>query len=133
MTEPEKPHELTAEEKAQQESFKLVFEVYKHITTLSSGTIIILATFLEKVLKAPKIAYSNSLSIGCLLFLILSIIFSLSVMAQIAGAQQLFNPIGKREKAVISILCWLSPLTFILGITCLAMLTLLSLSSQENQ
>jgi len=35
------------------ESHKLVYDIFKHITTLASGTIIVLATFIEKVFKTP--------------------------------------------------------------------------------
>ena len=122
--------ELNAEQKAQQESFKLLFEVYKHITTLSSGTIIILTTFLEKLFRTPKAVHLVPISMSCFL---LSIIFSLSTMAQLAIAQQIFRPPSKFDKLARLILYWLSPLTFILGIVFLAILTILNLRGQGNQ
>jgi hypothetical protein len=124
MSENEKPRELTAEQKAQQESFKLLFDVYKHITTLSSGTILILVTFLEKLFKNPKAVQLIPLSISCYL---LSIIFSLLIMAHLAAAQQVFRQFKRSDKVARLILYWLAPLTFVLGTISLAVMTVFNL------
>jgi hypothetical protein len=124
MSENEKARELTAEQKSQQESFKLLFEVYKHITTLSSGTILILTTFLEKLFKNPKAAQLVPFSISCFL---LSIIFSLLIMAHLAAAQQVFRQVKRSDQAARLILYWLAPLTFVLGTIGLGVMTIFNL------
>ena len=43
---------LTEEQKvARREGQKLLYDAFKHLTTLSTGSILILATFLEKIFK----------------------------------------------------------------------------------
>ena len=45
----EKVSDLTTEQKARQEGQKLLYDTCKHLTTLNTGSILILATFLEKL------------------------------------------------------------------------------------
>lgn len=40
--------------KAYQEGQKLIYDVFKHITTLSTGAVLILVALLEKFFKAPE-------------------------------------------------------------------------------
>jgi hypothetical protein len=84
MTIHEPTQELTKEEKASREALKLQFEVYKHITTLSSGSVLIICTFLEKFFKSPKWIPLMMLSLG---FFFLSIILSIYAMNDLARKQ----------------------------------------------
>jgi hypothetical protein len=67
----EKTVELTAEEKAEKEAIKMLFEVYKHLTTLSSGSIVIICTFLEKFFKTPKSLHFVTSALVCFLLSII--------------------------------------------------------------
>ena len=50
------------------EAFKQVFELMKHVTTLSSGSILILVTFMEKILKGqgPSSSVGVAFSMFCI-------------------------------------------------------------------
>jgi len=41
-------------EKADQEGEKLYFDSMKHLTTLSTGSVLLLVTFLEKLFSSPR-------------------------------------------------------------------------------
>jgi hypothetical protein len=72
------PTEYTAQQKAGEEGSKLYFEMYKHLTTLSTGSILLLVTFLEKIFANPK---WKILIVAALSFFLLSILASLMLMA----------------------------------------------------
>jgi hypothetical protein len=46
--------------------FKSIYEHLKHVATLTTGSILLLSTFLEKVFKQPAYAWLVGLSIGAL-------------------------------------------------------------------
>ncbi|HKR61447.1 MAG TPA: hypothetical protein VJS64_17300 [Pyrinomonadaceae bacterium] len=46
--------DLTPDQKTRQEGQKLLYDAFKHLTTLSTGSILILATFLEKFFREPE-------------------------------------------------------------------------------
>jgi len=125
MTEPAKATELTAEQKARQESLKLLFEVYKHTSTLSTGSIVLSATFLEKLFKSPKEVNLVTISLVCLLA---SVIASWIMMAHLAVEQQLDRTPTRLERAGRRILYAVSPLSFMAGIVCLAAFTVINLT-----
>jgi hypothetical protein len=129
MAESEKPKDLTAEQKAQHESNKLLFDVYKHITTLSSGSIVLLTAFLEKLFKSPKEAELVVLSLACLF---ISMVTSLPIMAHVAVEQQLNRNSGRLEKHSRRLFYWLSPMLFILGILCLTLFCIINLKYQAK-
>ena len=120
----ESSQELTDEKKAQQESFKLLFEVYKHITTLSSGTIVILTTFLDKIFKYPKLTHLIAISIACFL---LSLITSLPVMVDLAEEQQISRKSKRFNSNYRRFIYSLSPTTFVFGTLCLTMFAIINL------
>src|SRR5262245_33583424 len=93
----EKALELTAQEKAEREAIKLLFEVYKHLTTLSSGSIVIICTFLEKFFKKPE---TLPVIIGSLLCFLLSILWSIYVMSRLA-MQQKIGYVNSRRISVV--------------------------------
>ena len=110
--------DLTAEQKARQESLKLLFEVYKHITALSTGAIVILATFLEKLFKSPQEVYLVTISVT---FFLVAVVSSLIMMAHLAVEQQLNRKINTLDKIARKVLYVMSPVFFCLGIFCLAL------------
>lgn len=53
---------------------KVAFDYFKHLSTLSTGSILILIAFLEKVFSCPRVEFLALISIGCFaLCLVLSL------------------------------------------------------------
>lgn len=86
MASVEPSNDLTKEEKAEREALKLQFDVYKHITTLSSGSIVLTCTFIEKFFKTPRFL---ALMIVSLVSFFLSIILSIYAMNDLARKQNI--------------------------------------------
>ena len=55
------------------ERYKLIFDYLKHLTTLSTGSIVIMATFLDKLLKAPEWPF---LAIVSIIGFLIAVVFS---------------------------------------------------------
>jgi hypothetical protein len=70
------------QDKARTEGAKLMFDAIKHLTTLSTGSILFLVALLEKVFKTPH--WRALVAISFSLF-ILSILTSMRVMVFMAG------------------------------------------------
>ncbi len=56
----------------------MLYDLFKHITTLSTGILLILITFLEKLFQTPTAKYLVGISFVCFT---ITIIFSLITMA----------------------------------------------------
>jgi hypothetical protein len=88
---------------AHEESWKLQYDIYKHLTTLSTGSILLLITFLEKLFSRPLWKWLVPVALCCLFA---SIFFSFVVMNILAsyvremGADQRFV---KRNLVIIFI------------------------------
>jgi hypothetical protein len=95
----EKTVELTAEEKAEKEAIKMHFEVYKHLTTLGSGSmvLVIVCTFLEKFFKTPISLHFVTSALVCFP---LSIIGSIYVMSHLAMEQKI-NHVSSKTADIV--------------------------------
>ncbi len=71
------PTDYSINQKANEESWKLRYDTYKHLTTLSTGSILLLATFLEKLFVRP-VWKGLVIAAFCLFFL--SILLSFFLM-----------------------------------------------------
>jgi hypothetical protein len=97
------------------EAFKLIFELLKHLTTLSSGSILILITFIEKILHGPiankfiKIAFSG------FCFSILAALIAMFILAFKHDEE-----FTDSEKNFFAVTVVLSIATFFAGISSLA-------------
>jgi hypothetical protein len=60
------PIQLTPRQQARQEGQKLLYDSLKHLTTLSTGSVILLATLLEKFFKTPRYSDLVSFAFGLL-------------------------------------------------------------------
>ena len=49
----DKSTSYSVQQTAHEESWKLQYDIYKHLTTLSTGSILLLITFLEKLFARP--------------------------------------------------------------------------------
>lgn len=75
-------NEYSKQEKANEESLKLGYDLFKHITTLSTGTLLILITFLEKLFQNPTWKVLVSISfVSLTLVIMLSTILMFMVTA----------------------------------------------------
>lgn len=94
------------------ERLKLFFDLLKHSTTLSTGSIVLMITFIHKVFKEPN--YKELFVLGMVAFLI-SIISSLFSMFLVSGRITNQDLIGK-EGLFILIAVFISAGAFVLGI-----------------
>jgi len=98
-------------------------EYIKHFTTLSTGSILLLATFLEKLFANPKWKFLAAISFGG---------FIISVVASVVAYTYLLDEYPETEEksedplgVVVSLLfTWLG---FLLGITSLTILSIRNL------
>jgi hypothetical protein len=65
------------------ESLKHDYDTYKHLTTLSTGAIVILSTFLEKVIEHPEWKRAVVVSIVCFF---ISVGFSVASMFRLSAS-----------------------------------------------
>lgn len=120
---PAEPKQPTLTVERRIDAFKQFYDFFKHITTINTGTIVILATFLNRTtlaldLKAPLVQ--------CFALLVASLVFSLGAMGTIAF---LLPYVGSRItksiyalSTVFAVCLVLSILTFLLGIVSLVVI-----------
>jgi hypothetical protein len=113
---------LTVRDNALQEGSKLYYDTFKHLTTLSTGSILLLATFLTDVFDAPE--WTNLIGWVFASF-ILSIVSSVIVMTSLS-----YVVISEKLPAGAAILFGLNFLTAALGF--LSGVILLSLFALKN-
>jgi hypothetical protein len=75
------PTNYTVRQKAREEGTKLRYDAMKHLTTLSTGSILILVAFLEKLFTSPK---WKALIATAFISFVLTIIASYMAMLQFA-------------------------------------------------
>jgi hypothetical protein len=88
--------ETTYDKVGKIEQFKLWVDYYKHLTTLSTGSIVLMATFMEKLFSQPR--WKASVIIALLGFLF-SILGSVLVMSILVVASRTFAHGGDMEDA----------------------------------
>ena len=94
------------------------FDALKHVTTLSTGTIVILATFLEKVFTASQWKW---LAGACFILLALSVVTSVAMMFwHTLSAEEDLGTLTRDGFRAYFALAMLSAWSFGLGIVCLA-------------
>ena len=111
----DKSSSYSIQQKAHEESWKLQYDIYKHLTTLSTGSILLLITFLDKLFAQPV---WKGLVIVALCSLFASILLSFVVMNLMASQvreMEVDQRFVKRNLAVIII----ALSTFSLGIVSL--------------
>jgi hypothetical protein len=109
--EPEDRNEYSVQEKANEEGNKLFYDTFKHLTTLSTGSILILVALLEKLFTNPRWKF---LVIIALVSFIVSIITSILSMFFVAGA--ITDVALSTEKRAEDIVAFVSTIAFLLGI-----------------
>jgi hypothetical protein len=103
------------------ESLKHDYDAYKHLTTLSTGSILIRTTFLDKIFKNPE---WKCLIIFCLIFFVLSII---GCVASLFGISASMNSRVKISKIVSNIFMYMALVGFLLGLISLVVFSIINL------
>jgi hypothetical protein len=104
---------LTAKHK--EEGRKLQYDTFKHLTTLSTGSILIFATLLEKVFVHP---HWRALIIVAFAAFVLSILASIMLMILLAGLIMYLEDIDETTGRIFAIAISIAGGGFILGIIC---------------
>lgn len=108
-----------------QESEKLFFDSMKHLTTLSTGSILLLVTFLEKFFKErPEWKTLVVLALGSF---VLSILCAVSSMFQSANFVKYSGKVVTVAYWVKDFAHWAALVTFVLGLVCLILFALKNL------
>jgi|SRR5215510_897783 len=109
-----KPHTM--------EGVKLRYDAYKHLTTLNTGSILILFTLLEKILKTQL---WKSLILAALTSLIISVITSIAMMFLLA--MEIQRDVGEDvtgvELNIYTSIGLTSLICFLVGILCIVVFT----------
>lgn len=105
------------------ETYKLVFDLMKHLTTLSSGSILILIALVEKVLSPTFSKVYLTASFVCFCFSIICAIASMLLLGMTAADGKL----TEGERNFFAIATSFSSISFGIGICFVAMLAVPSL------
>lgn len=89
MSEAKQTKEDTPKEKAREEGAKLFYDALKHTTTLSTGAVIILITFLEKLFSNPYWRVLVPIALGS---------FFVSVVTSVIGMVYIADYVSHYEK-----------------------------------
>jgi len=121
MPKDELAHLSAEQRRARQEGQKLLYDSIKHLTTLSTGSVLILATFLEKFFKEPE--WKALIALAFVGF-IASMLFAFATM--LALSKSIFSLEEKTESGSRSgaIFLRLSILSFLIGIISLVSFSL---------
>ena len=104
--------EQTPEQKSRQEGQKLLYDSVKHLTTLSTGSILILIALLEKVFKEPKWPYLIPVGFLCLTLSMLGSVITMIILSNSVFYFREDLELGSKKGAVVF---YLSLAAFILG------------------
>lgn len=109
------PASYSINQKANEESWKLRYDTYKHLTTLSTGSILLLVTFLEKLFERP--AWKGLVIVSFSSFVI-TVLASLIVMNVTVGFIREIE-IEKRDEKWGNVFVSIASVSFLLGIASL--------------
>jgi Protein of unknown function (DUF751) len=103
------------------EAFKMYFQFFQHLTTINTGSIILLATLLEKLFKSPK---HKVLIKWCFGSFIMSLVFCLSGMWFVSA---IIMTGGEFQRVGAAISWLISIIGFLIGIGSLAIFSIKNL------
>jgi ABC-type Fe3+-siderophore transport system permease subunit len=115
-------------QKANEESWKLRYDTYKHLTTLSTGSILLLVTFLEKLFVRP---IWKGLVIASFCLFLINILASLIVM-NFMGAFIREMDIEKKDENKSLIFVGIALATFLSGVISLIIFAVINLYIYKN-
>lgn len=94
------------------ETYKLVFDFMKHLTTLSSGSVLILITLLEKVFQSEPPTVFLRLAFGGFCLSIIAAVVAMMLLSFNASDGQ----ISEKERNVFGIASAIASTGFVVGI-----------------
>ena len=109
------------------DSIKQLYDLLKHITTLDTGAIVILATFLSKSFDNTSM---NWLVMLCVITIIVSLIFcvigmvSVTISMGLMGSSQSSNKEIENAANILRPVFIISVVSFVVGVTSLAVFVL---------
>lgn len=112
-------------EKADQEGEKLFYDSMKHLTTLNTGSILLLVTFLEKLFGNPR--WKALIAVSLISF-VASIVCSVSSMLQSANHVKHAGRIPHLETGVKGAIYYSALFTFVAGLAGLVAFALKNVS-----
>lgn len=104
---------LTPEQESKQEGQKLLYDSVKHLTTLSTGSILILIALLEKFFKTPEWAFLIAVGFICLVLSTLGSVITMIILSNSVFYSREDLELGSKQGALVF---YCSLLAFILGI-----------------
>jgi hypothetical protein len=110
--------------KAFEEGLKSFYDLFKHITTISTGSIVLIITFLEKLFTNPAWKSLVAVSFGCLTF---SVIASLITMFFLSRAISQLGKTPKRAEPFFDSSVVLTIASFLTGIVTLVIFAIKNL------
>ncbi|MDQ3907123.1 MAG: hypothetical protein M3268_02140 [Acidobacteriota bacterium] len=116
--------EYTIEQKAKEEGWKLDYDLQKHLTTLNTGSILILAAFMEKIFTNPQ--WKALVAISIALFVISTIAAIVTMTSIFVHIRDLGN-VTKFNEWMYSNMPVVSFATFLGGIFSLAVFSVKNL------
>jgi hypothetical protein len=102
--------------KAFEEGLKSFYDLFKHITTISTGSVVLIITFLEKLFANPAWKGLVTASFG---FLTLSVVASLTTMFFLSRTIGQLGKMPKRAEPFFEASMIVTITSFLIGITCL--------------
>lgn len=108
--------EYSVLEKAQEEGNKLLYDTTKHLTTLCTGSLLLLVTFLEKLFSSPLWKPLVAAAFVCLFLSLIS-----SVVTMLAIGDRVYQASDQDKDAERTLLFGggASLIGFLLGVLCL--------------
>lgn len=100
------------------EAVKLLFDAFKHLTTLCTAAIVLLATFLRDL---PDIGCSKFFAVGAVIFLLISVLLSVIVLILIPKVLAEDGLRDERVKKPFMGTAFFGGICFILGILSLGL------------
>ncbi|MBK8464569.1 MAG: hypothetical protein IPL32_01945 [Chloracidobacterium sp.] len=107
------------------EDYKAIQDYLKHMTTLSAGSIVIIATFLEKIIQNPTEKWLVIISLGAFLLSILSsmIVYTIAIVDDPLSGDDMSLSTALGVIASLSLTC----IGFFVGILSLAIFAIVNL------
>ena len=118
------PTEYTVRQKGKEEGRKLQYDAFKHLTTLSTGSILLFATLIEKVFSNPQWRALIIIAFGAF---VLSILSSIMLMILLAGLVMRLDDVGEDinlTERIFMVGFSISAGGFVLGIICFVIFTM---------
>lgn len=111
----EQPTDYTISQKAHEESWKLRHDTYKHLTTLNTGSILLLVTFLEKIFTRPIGKLLVIMTFGSFLVSILASFMVMNIITSLVRDMEA----SETEDSINTVIIWVALASFLVGILCL--------------